>query len=355
MMSRGNPEPWFRPSRNTFFVTLGGKQINLHTADKAEALSRWHELMSRDESVAAPKVCISAVVLLAEFAEWSLHNNRATTYEWRCGYLTAFVATLPADLLACDVKPFHVTRWVDQQSTWGANSRRGAIATIKRAFQWGVDQGHLEHSPLQRLKKPAGKRRETVLTEEQRQLILKEASDSAFRDLIVLVQETGVRPQEVRTVEARHVDLKSELWIFPPSEQKTGGKTGKPRIVFLTPTALEVTRRLMEQNPVGPICRNAHGRPWTRSSIRLRFARLRERLKDKLPSDLCAYQFRHTFATDALLRGVDPITVAELMGHSDTTMVSRVYQHLRQNHAHMKAAALKAVGQSAWPPAETPS
>ncbi len=35
MMSRGNPAPWFRPSRNTLFVTLGGKQHNLHTADKA--------------------------------------------------------------------------------------------------------------------------------------------------------------------------------------------------------------------------------------------------------------------------------------------------------------------------------
>ncbi len=353
MMSRGNPAPWFRPSRNTFFVTLGGKLHNLHTVDKGEALSRWHELMSKDESVVAPKPCISALVLLAEFAEWSQRNNRPTTYEWRRGYLTDFVTTLSTDLLACDLKPFHVTRWVDRHTTWGANSRRGAIATIKRAVQWGVDQGHLEHSPLQRLKKPAGKRRETVLTEEQRQLILSEASDAAFRDLIVLVQETGVRPQEVRSVEARHVDVKNEMWVFPPSEQKTGDKTGKPRIVFLTPTALEVTRRLMQQNPVGPICRNARGRPWTRNSIRLRFARLRDRLKDKLPADLCAYQFRHTFATDALLRGVDPITVAELMGHSDTTMVCRVYQHLRQNHAHMKAAALKAVGQSASPPAAT--
>ncbi len=235
-----------------------------------------------------PKACISAVVLLAEFAEWSLHNNRVTTYEWRCGYLTGFVATLSADLLACDVKPFHVTRWVDRQTTWGANSRRRAIATIKRAFQWGVDQGHLEHSPLQRLKMPAGKRGETVITEEQRQLIFQEASDTAFRDLIVLVQETGVRPQEVRSVEARHVDVKNEMWVFPSSEQKTGDKTGKPRIVFLTPTALEVTRRLMQQNPAGPICRNARGRPWTRSLIRLRFARLRNRLKGKLPPDLCA-------------------------------------------------------------------
>ena len=78
-MSRGNPAPWFRPSRNTFFVTLRGKQINLHTADKVEALSRWHELMSQDETVAAPKPSISAVVLLAEFVEWCHRNNRPST------------------------------------------------------------------------------------------------------------------------------------------------------------------------------------------------------------------------------------------------------------------------------------
>ena len=143
-------------------------------------------------------------------------------------------------------------------------------------------------------------------------------------------------------MEARHVDLKNEMWVFPPSEQKTGEKTGKPRIVFLTPTALDVTRRLMEQNPVGPICCNARGRPWTRSSIRLRFARLRTRLKGQLPEDLCAYQFRHTFATNALRRGVDPITVAELMGHSDTTMVMKHYSMLSQRVQHLRDMAEKA-------------
>lgn len=41
------------------------------------------------------------------------------------------------------------------------------------------------------------------------------------------------------------------------------------------------------------------------------------------------------------------------MGHSDTTMVSRMHQYLRQNHAHMKVAALKAVGQNASQSAAT--
>lgn len=199
---------------------------------------------------------------------------------------------------------------------------------MKRAFDWGAQQGYIEFSPIRHVKKPSGQRRETTLTEDQRLLILNAATDDAFRDYLQLVQETGARPQEVRLVELRHVDWTNGLWVFPPSEHKTGQKTGKPRIIFLTPTAFEVTRRLMLRSPTGPLCRNAQGQPWTRNAIGLRFRRLRTALKGKLPADLCAYHFRHSFATDTLERGVDPITVAELMGHRDATMVSRVYQHL---------------------------
>ncbi|MBI5760414.1 MAG: tyrosine-type recombinase/integrase [Planctomycetales bacterium] len=90
-----------------------------------------------------------------------------------------------------------------------------------------------------------------------------------------------------------------------------------------------------------------------RNAIRLRFRRLRRRLKDQLPSNLCAYLFRHTFATGALERGLDTITVAELMGHKDVSMLSQVYQHLRQRTQHMKAAAERATYQSASEPTPT--
>jgi site-specific recombinase XerD len=54
-----------------------------------------------------------------------------------------------------------------------------------------------------------------------------------------------------------------------------------------------------------------------------------------------AYAYRHTFATDALLAGNDLATVAAMLGHKDTSMVSKVYGHLDQNSKHMHAAVAK--------------
>jgi site-specific recombinase XerD len=50
------------------------------------------------------------------------------------------------------------------------------------------------------------------------------------------------------------------------------------------------------------------------------------------------YAVRHTWATNRLLAGVDPFTVAVLMGHRDTTVAARVYQHLKAVPEHLHDA-----------------
>ena len=327
-MSRGIPQPWFRPGRKTWYVTVGGVQHNLHTADKDEAFKRWHAVMSQPAESAEP-VPTTVIEVLAVFVDWSEKNQKVETFEWHRHYLRRFEKTIPRTLFVTELKPLHVTKWLDVETRWGVNSRRAAIASLKRAFNWAVAEGHIPSSPIASVRKPTGKRRETILTDEQRQLVVDAATDDEFRDFVTLIQETGARPQEVRAVEGRHVDLANGVWIFPASEHKTGAKTGQPRIVYLNSRAREITKRLLVENPVGPLCRNSRGGAWSRNAIRLRFKRLRQRLKDKVPSDLCAYVFRHTFATTALVRGVDAITVAELLGHKDVAMLSRVYQHVR--------------------------
>ena len=54
------------------------------------------------------------------------------------------------------------------------------------------------------------------------------------------------------------------------------------------------------------------------------------------------YALRHSWATNALKSGVDPLTVAILMGHKDPSMLARVYQHLAHAPEHMLDQAKKA-------------
>jgi integrase len=62
----------------------------------------------------------------------------------------------------------------------------------------------------------------------------------------------------------------------------------------------------------------------------------------------CLYNFRHTWASNALKRGVDSLTVAILMGHTDPSMLAKVYAHLAHDPTFLRSAANRAIrGQDA--------
>jgi site-specific recombinase XerD len=69
----------------------------------------------------------------------------------------------------------------------------------------------------------------------------------------------------------------------------------------------------------------------------------------KTTADVIGYMMWHSFATQALVRGVGIAQVAELMGHVDTSMVSSHYAHLAGNVQHMREMAKKATGSSCAP------
>jgi integrase len=49
----------------------------------------------------------------------------------------------------------------------------------------------------------------------------------------------------------------------------------------------------------------------------------------------------HSFGTYCLQRGMNPIQVAEIMGHSSLAMITHVYAHLTPQDAHV--AMMKAL------------
>ena len=172
--------------------------------------------------------------------------------------------------------------------------------------------------------------------------VLESITYPELRDYIVVMRETGCRPQEIRKVTAEWFDRENHCWVFPVEESKGGAKQAKkPRIVLLTDTAFEICKRRAEQYPQGPIFRNRNGNPWTPCALKSAFQRVSKRVGFKI----FPYAIRHTFATDSLLNGVGMQETAELMGHADTQMLSRHYQHIAANREHLRKALDQATKQ----------
>jgi len=184
--------------------------------------------------------------------------------------------------------------------------------------------GLIDRSPIEHLEKPQAGSREQVISPDEFPKMLSLVRDEQFRDLLVTAWETGARPQELLRVEARHANVAQSRWVFPKYEAK--GKT-RVRIVYVANRSLEITERLVKQHPEGPLFRNKRGTPWTPFSVKCRF----QRLQEKLGISYCLYAFRHSFATRMLEAGVDALTVSILMGHSDSSMLGKVYQYLSSN------------------------
>lgn len=385
------PKPWYWKARKAWFVTIDGRRHNLGREKKA-AHTRFHELMREPVKRTVPSE--SVVAIADRFLEW-VHKHRSPhTYEWYRHRLERFARKYP-NLLVRDLRPFHVQEWVDDYSELSQTTKRNYMRTVKRCLKWALQQGYVCENPVEHLEVPSAERKETMITQQDYEALLKHCPDESFKDLVVTTWETGCRPQESLRVEARHVDVANSRWVFPQQESK--GKKA-PRIVYLSDVALEITKRRMAQFPNGPLFRNTRGQAWTKDSSNCAVDRVRNRmgkeemklrgvtiterqikafiptlqqtcvsqgierpksasqLKSEAKRKLIArcivelvpryslYSLRHAWATRALQMGLDGLTVAVLMGHSDPSTLARVYQHLSHNPAHLLHQARKAAG-----------
>jgi integrase len=112
------------------------------------------------------------------------------------------------------------------------------------------------------------------------------------------------------------------------------GKGAKRHLVYELPGGGVPALAVCPQG-AGHIFVNARGRPWDRTSLALRMVRLRE--KAGLREDCRLYGLRHRFATEAVRRGVNLKTLAELLGHTSTRMTEH-YVHLGGDLTHLAEA-----------------
>lgn len=338
------PKPW-RRAGGPWYSQLDGEKVWLadKAATKREAQEELYRLLAdRGKVVRRPRGSLTAkqaIDLYLGHCRAQVGRDERTkvcydNYRW-----FLFSATKSFGRLLCSsLRPHHAMAWIDSHETWGKESRKGAIRTVKSCFAWARRAGHIPANPLAEMKGLAGQVRQDVPTAGQAEGRLATMPAGPLNDLVFALTETGCRPKEIATLTADRVDMEQGIWHVV---NKTRGATGEDtRKIFLTGRMVELSRRLVAANPEGLIFRGCQGQAWNHYSIAKAFRRLAKKLGMK--GEGCAYAIRHYYATQALVNGVPVATVATLLGHKSTNMVMRVYSKLNREGDHLREAAEQA-------------
>jgi len=352
-MARGIEGPWFRSGKNTWYATVGGKNVSLGVKgqeNRGEAVQAWHRLMAGKPaaSITPPPLAVppseppAAGFTVRELADLFLADATSrlkphTVQQYRADldlFLARF-AGAPADRVA----PADVARWLHSFKV-SDTTKSIRLRSVSAAFGWGVRCEMIRDNPLKRVPKPRTRSRgkEAVITPEDRAKLMAHASP-AFRRVLTVLHGTGCRPGEACRITAADFDPANTLARL---EQHKSDHHGQPRLIFLPPDVVALFTELAVQHPTGPLLRTKHGTPWTGRSV----TEYMQTLKKRAGVKAMAYGFRHGFATDALVKGLPDAQVAALLGHSSTIMLHKHYSHLTGQSRVLRDALAKVRGET---------
>jgi integrase len=338
-MSRSVEGPWFRKSKDAWYATVSGRKVSLGVRGKANrkaAQEAWHRLMAggpptKAEPEPAPTRTVAEVI--DTYLRHQEAKVKAETLRWLKRWLIPFKAT-HGNRRADAVAPHELEAFADRPG-WKPNTRVHAVRTVHGAFRWAVRKRLLPIDPLAGVEAPPTESRgaEHVISPAEHVELTAHAWPE-FRPLLEALFLTGARPGELAGLTCEVVRA-SANGIVVLADHKTKHK-GKRRALYLSDEARALFDRLADRWQTGLLFRNRYGRKWTADAIGKAMRATCERAK--LPPRH-AYGYRHTFATDALAKGVPDATVAALLGHSNTTMLHRHYSHLTAQAGVLRQAA----------------
>jgi integrase len=217
------------------------------------------------------------------------------------------------DITPPDIEGYKLHR---RKQVSGATVNR-ELALLKRMFNLAINWDlYLASNPVRKVKffqeLNTGRR---VLTEEEESELLRNAAPF-IQDIILFALNTGLRIGEIFTLLWPHVDWeKGILNVLAP-------KTGRIRVIPMN----SETRRVLEAWAHGKkndlvFYNYGTGKAFVDLSAGLALACQKAGI-----TGVTWHTLRHTFATRLLDRGVDIMTVKELLGHS-TVIVAMRYTH----------------------------
>lgn len=295
-------------------------------------------------SLSASPVQQDSARTVSQVLDWHLENERRdfspTALTERRRVLCLFRAVF-GNLAISECRLYHLLEFINSQPGLKSNhSRRRWKATVCRPFGHAAQVGFIDRNPFAGLRLqegPVGR----DWTDAEYRAILKTVRPY-FRRFIVYLRFSGSRPGEARSLKWPDVLWDCETAIH--MEHKTSRITKEPRRIYMNAVISKLLHWMQRNKKHATyVFVNGRGRPWTCGALTKHLRTVRVRAK--LPDSVKLHGGRHTFCTHGIMNGVDPPTMAELLGHRDVKSTAR-YLHLINKRKHLNAAANRAVGLS---------
>jgi site-specific recombinase XerD len=210
------------------------------------------------------------------------------------------------------------------------------IIALRAFLRYLIVQRNISTLSPEKIELPKGiSRTVTFLNSEQLERLLNSPDTSkvaGLRDRAILetLFSTGLRVSELVRINRDQIDLERQ-------EFGVVGKGNKPRVVFLSDTAVGWIKRYLEsrQDYFKPLfIRYAGRQDSTKGGEKMRLTpRSVERVVARyarmcgLPVKTTPHTLRHSFATDLLIAGADIRSVQEMLGH-ESIRTTQVYTHV---------------------------
>jgi site-specific recombinase XerD len=219
------------------------------------------------------------------------------------------------------------------------------VRPVRQVVLWAKRSGEETTGALPQLPRVPRKVRDVLSRAEIDRL--EDAADIERDRLIVRVlADTGIRATELCQLLVGDITRHQGGSLL-----KIRGKGGKERLVPLRPTVARRLERFVRSRREATesdfiFVSRRRGRlsqdyePLTRNGVLQLLYDLAERAR--LTKHVYTHLLRHSFATEALRRGMSPVQLANVLGHSGLRMIERTYAHLNVNDAY--EAVLRALG-----------
>ena len=226
----------------------------------------------------------------------------------------------------------------------GPATIRKKVSQLGQVWRWAQQRGILPYSketpwdaqaPSKKDVSAAASRRRPFTPEESKKLLAAAPAGEALGDTMRVALLTGVRLEEVASLDASQVDAKARWYVI-----RQGKSENAARVVPLVGLAHDaIKKRLAKVNGSGPLFPEVPVRKSTGKrggALSQAFTRVRRDVRRGTDRELAQHCFRHTWRTAARRAGVDLRTSHEMGGWSRGKDTDLTYDHGLEAEQYMR-------------------